>query len=154
MGDSGFLSGEKEGVFIVHDTKKMVDVLHVHIGTLSENSMSINEVVELRVDSDRRSGLRRHHSSTQLLHAALRNQLGNHVAQKGSLVGPDRLRFDISHPKPVSSEEISEVMNQVNLEIQNLLNLPKKHLCLPSKLLYFTQVVKTMLITTTITTDE
>ena len=119
MGDSGFLLGDKEGVLTVLDTKKMVDDLHVHVGTLSGNSMAINEVVELRVDPDRRSGLKRHHSATHLLHAALRNQLGNHVTQKGSLVGPARLRFDISHSKPVSPEEISEVMNEVNLQIQN-----------------------------------
>ena len=119
MGDSGFLLGDKEGVLTVLDTKKMVDDLHVHVGTLSGNSMAINEVVELRVDPDRRSGLKRHHSATHLLHAALRNQLGNHVTQKGSLVGPARLRFDISHSKQVSPEEISEVMNEVNLQIQN-----------------------------------
>ncbi len=119
MGDSGFLLGDKEGVLTVLDTKKMVDDLHVHVGTLSGNSMAINEVVELRVDPDRRSGLKRHHSATHLLHAALRNQLGNHVTQKGSLVGPARLRFDIIHSKPVSPEEISEVMIEVNLQIQN-----------------------------------
>ncbi len=119
MGDSGILSGENAGVLTVLDTRKMVDDLHVHIGTLSKKPMSINEVVELRVDPDRRFGLKRHHSATHLLHAALRNKLGNHVTQKGSLVSPQRLRFDISHPKPVSPEEISEVMCQVNLQIQN-----------------------------------
>jgi alanyl-tRNA synthetase len=118
MGDSGILSGDKGGVLTVRDTKKMVDDLHVHVGTLSENSMSLNEVVELRVNPDRRFGIKRHHSATHLLHAALRNKLGNHVTQKGSLVSPHRLRFDISHPKPVSPEEISEVMGQVNFQIQ------------------------------------
>mgnify|MGYP001404551038 CR=1 FL=1 len=119
MGDCGVISGDKGGVLAVHDTKKMVDDLHVHVGTLSEKAITINEVVELRVDSSRRAGLKRHHSATHLLHAALRNKLGNHVIQKGSLVSPGRLRFDISHPKPVNDEEIFEVMSQVNLQIQN-----------------------------------
>lgn len=77
----------------------------MHTGTVSKGGLKLDEAVQLTVDHDRRSRLRANHSATHLLHEALREVLGTHVAQKGSLVAPERLRFDVSHPKPMSAEE-------------------------------------------------
>jgi alanyl-tRNA synthetase len=86
----------------------------VHFGTLQRGALSVGDVVEMKVDHARRSATRANHSATHLLHEALRRVLGEHVTQKGSMVGPDRLRFDFSHPKPMSAEEIGEVEAIVN----------------------------------------
>jgi len=113
MGDSGQL---KCGgvVFEVTDTQKKLGDLHVHIGTLGGGTLKVGDEVILKVDHERRSALRANHSVTHLLHEALRRKLGDHVTQKGSLVAPDRLRFDVSHPKAVSTEELAFVEAEVN----------------------------------------
>ena len=122
IGDGGSLFSAAAGRVVVDDTKKHLGALHVHVGRLDEGELAIGDQVELRVDGDRRGRLRAHHSATHLLHAALREALGKHVTQKGSLVAADRLRFDISHPKPVTDEELSRVEATVNAHIR--LNQP------------------------------
>jgi alanyl-tRNA synthetase len=117
QGDAGILFTADGDEFAVRDTQKRLGDLHVHVGVVKKGGISIGDVVELRVDHERRSALRAHHSATHLLHAALRERLGDHVTQKGSLVAPDRLRFDISHPRPVSSDELAAVAGDVNREI-------------------------------------
>ncbi len=118
MGDQGILSSAEGAEFIVEDTVKRLEDLHVHIGTLRGGSLSIGSSVEMRVDGDRRRKLRANHSVTHLLHAALRQHLGEHVAQKGSLVAPDYLRFDFSNPKPVSVDEMSRIESDVNRRVR------------------------------------
>jgi alanyl-tRNA synthetase len=98
----------------VTDTQKKLGDLFVHIGRLEGGPLAIADTVELAIDAPRRNRLRRAHSATHLLHAALRRHLGGHVAQKGSLVAPDRLRFDFSHPKPVSTAELAAIEAEVN----------------------------------------
>jgi alanyl-tRNA synthetase len=114
VGDQGILSSSEGAEFIVEDTVKRLDDLNVHIGTLRKGALSIGATVEMQVDGDRRGKLRANHSVTHLLHAALRQHLGEHVAQKGSLVAPDYLRFDFSNPKPVSADELSRIESDVN----------------------------------------
>ena len=92
--------------------------MHVHIGTVKKGSLSIGDAVELRVEGGRRTRLRANHSVTHLMHEALRRALGDHVTQKGSLVAPDYLRFDFSHPKAVSEEELNSVEEAVNDRIR------------------------------------
>ncbi|MBO89439.1 MAG: alanine--tRNA ligase [Rickettsiales bacterium] len=118
MGDQGILSSVEGAEFIVEDTVKRLEDLHVHIGTLRGAALSIGASVEMRVDCDRRRKLRANHSVTHLLHAALRQHLGEHVAQKGSLVAPDYLRFDFSNPKPVSVDEMSRIESDVNSRVR------------------------------------
>jgi alanyl-tRNA synthetase len=93
----------------VRDTQKRADGLYVHFGRVDVGSISVGDRVSLAIDQARRTAIRGNHSATHLLHAALRKVLGTHVAQKGSLVAPDRLRFDFSHPKPVDAAEMSEI---------------------------------------------
>jgi alanyl-tRNA synthetase len=114
MGDSGALFSAEGASFSVADTQKKLGSLHVHLGKLERGSLEVGEAVELRVDAVRRARLRANHSATHLLHEALRRRLGDHVTQKGSLVAPDRLRFDISHPKPLTREDIVAVEKLVN----------------------------------------
>ncbi len=117
MGDAGVLVGE--GLKIsVSETQKRLGVLHVHIGRVEEGTLKVGANVSLQVDHERRLATRSHHSATHLLHAALRRRLGEHVTQKGSLVAADRLRFDISHPKAITPEELSEIESQVNGQIR------------------------------------
>ena len=97
---------------------KRLEDLHVHIGTLRKGALSVGDAVEMRVDGGRRGKLRANHSVTHLLHAALRQHLGEHVAQKGSLVAPDYLRFDFSNPKPVSADEMSKIETDVNSRVR------------------------------------
>ncbi len=106
MGDHGVIKGAKGTVFRVTDTAKKLGDLFVHSGKLESGALKLGDAVELVVDHARRSATRSNHSGTHLVHEALRHVLGDHVAQKGSLVGPDRLRFDFSHTKPMSIEEI------------------------------------------------
>ena len=94
VGDQGVIKGAKGALFRVTDTQKKAGDLFVHSGTVESGSFKLGEAVELEVDGARRSAIRANHSATHLLHEALRQVLGDHVAQKGSLVAPDRLRFD------------------------------------------------------------
>ncbi len=121
MGDTGRITAPG-GTFIVSDTQKRLGDVHAHIGTVESGEINVGEDVSLAIDSVRRAGLRAHHSATHLLHKALRNQLGDHVTQKGSLVAPDRLRFDISHPRAVEAGELRQVEEEVNAHIR--LNSP------------------------------
>jgi alanyl-tRNA synthetase len=116
VGDTGVMTGD--GVrFRVTDTQKHAGDVFVHIGTVEEGTLQAGTALALDVDHARRSGIRQNHSATHLLHEALRQVLGEHVAQKGSLVAPDRLRFDFSHPKPMSSEEIERVEDIANAAV-------------------------------------
>jgi alanyl-tRNA synthetase len=113
VGDTGVMRGE--GVrFRVIDTQKHAGDVFVHTGTVEEGTLKAGMPLALEVDHSRRGAIRKNHSATHLLHEALRQVLGDHVAQKGSLVAPDRLRFDFSHPKPMSSEEIERVEDIAN----------------------------------------
>ncbi len=113
VGDTGVLTAD--GVrFKVTDTQKYLGGVFAHIGTLEEGTLKPGLALALDVDHTRRGAIRKNHSATHLLHEALRSVLGDHVAQKGSLVAPDRLRFDFSHPKPMSSEEIERVEDIAN----------------------------------------
>ena len=118
MGDAGFIKTTDNGIFEVSHTQKKVGDLHVHIGSLKTGTLNLNDIVEMQIDVRRRSALCRNHSATHLLHSTLRRQLGEHIIQKGSLVAPDRLRFDISHPKPIAANELIEVMDGVNRQIR------------------------------------
>jgi alanyl-tRNA synthetase len=119
MGDTGTITGDGFQLTVT-DTQKKADGLFVHFATVENGSIATGAEIILMVDHQRRSRLRANHSATHLLHEALREVLGGHVAQKGSLVAPDRLRFDISHPKPVSEEEIAVVEEMANeIIIQN-----------------------------------
>ncbi|MFS2326866.1 alanine--tRNA ligase [Brucella sp. H1_1004] len=113
QGDTGTISGEGF-VIAVRETLKKGEGLLVHIGEVTKGSAKVGDAVELKVDGERRTRIRSNHSATHLLHEALRETLGSHVAQKGSLVAPDRLRFDFSHPKPISAEELTAVENLAN----------------------------------------
>ena len=113
VGDSGVLSGD--GVrFKVTDTQKYAGDVFAHVGTVEEGALRPGIALALEVDHARRGAIRNNHSATHLLHEALRQVLGDHVAQKGSLVAPDRLRFDFSHPKPMTAEEIARVEDIAN----------------------------------------
>jgi alanyl-tRNA synthetase len=113
VGDVGVMSGE--GVrFRVTETQKKAGDLFVHVGTVEQGTLKAGIALALEVDHARRGAIRQNHSATHLLHEALRQVLGDHVAQKGSLVAPDRLRFDFSHPKPMSAEEIERVEDLAN----------------------------------------
>ncbi len=107
-GDHGVIAGPDGAVFKVTETQRRLGDLVVHFGVVERGSMKIGAAVELAVDAGRRSGNRVHHSATHLLHEALRRVLGDHVAQKGSLVEPGRLRFDFSHNKGLSADELRE----------------------------------------------
>jgi alanyl-tRNA synthetase len=109
VGDQGVIKGPKGAVFRVTDTQKKLGDLFVHIGVVENGGFATGDAVELAVDHGRRSATRSNHSATHLLHEALREVLGTHVAQKGSMVSPDRLRFDFSHTKPMSAAEVAEV---------------------------------------------
>ena len=120
VGDAGVIRGPKGALFRVTDTQKKLGDLFVHYGTVESGAFSLGDAVELEVDHARRTAIRANHSATHLLHEALRLTLGTHVAQKGSLVAPDRLRFDFSHPKPMSHEEVRQVEDLANaIVLQN-----------------------------------
>jgi alanyl-tRNA synthetase len=118
IGDTGLMHGPGVRFRVTNTAKKLGD-LHVHEGIVEEGTLTPGIALELEVDHTRRTALRANHSATHLLHEALRRVLGDHVAQKGSLVAPDRLRFDFAHPKPLSREElerVEEIANQAVLE--------------------------------------
>ncbi len=119
VGDTGVMTAD--GVrFRVTDTGKKAGDVFVHIGVVEEGALKSGQALALAVDHARRSTIRANHSATHLLHEALRQVLGDHVAQKGSLVAPDRLRFDFAHPKPMSAEEIERVEDIANdMVLQN-----------------------------------
>ena len=113
LGDQGtIVSGNS--VFEVEDTQKKLGDLFVHYGSVKSGEVKIKDVVEMKIDVERRDNLKAYHSATHLLHESLRRTLGKHVMQKGSLVAPDRLRFDFSHMKPITSEELQKIDKLVN----------------------------------------
>jgi alanyl-tRNA synthetase len=114
VGDQGTIKGAKGALFRVTDTSKKLGDVIVHIGRVEKGAFKPGDAVELIVDHARRTATRANHSATHLLHEALRQVLGTHVAQKGSLVAPDRLRFDFSHTKPMSAEELAAVEEKAN----------------------------------------
>ena len=118
MGDAGVLSNIKDFMAIVHDTSKPLGRIHALHATVGKGAIPVGETLHQQVDADRRARIRANHSATHLLHAALRNRLGGHVTQKGSLVAPDRLRFDFSHPKALTAEDIEAVEAEVNRHIR------------------------------------
>ncbi|MDP6689083.1 MAG: alanine--tRNA ligase-related protein, partial [Alphaproteobacteria bacterium] len=118
QGDAGRMNGADGLNIQITDTQKRVGDLHVHRGTVQAGSLKLGDAVEMVVDGERRRQLRANHSATHLLHAALRNRLGAHVTQKGSLVAPDRLRFDISQPRAVTTEELALIEQDVNEQIR------------------------------------
>ncbi len=129
QGDCGLMTGAGTQVAVKETHKKVTD-LHVHQGTVTKGGLKVGQVVELRVDSTVRARLRANHSATHLLHAALRRTLGEHVTQKGSLVAPDRLRFDFSQPVPIAANDLAKIEAQVNeqtrrnIEVQTMLMSP------------------------------
>ncbi len=130
VGDRGTLSIAGKAAFTVEDTQKKLHGLFLHDGVLETGNLTLGDTVMLEVDHARRGTTRAHHSATHLLHEALREILGAHVAQKGSLVEPGRLRFDFSHPKPMSQDEIRAVEDLTNAMI--LQNAPvETHLMTP-----------------------
>jgi alanyl-tRNA synthetase len=113
VGDTGILTGQ--GVKVrVTDTQKKAGDLFVHIGTVEQGILKPGTALALEVDHARRASIRAHHSATHLLHEALRQVLGDHIAQRGSLVAPDRLRFDFVHPKPITADELARVEDIAN----------------------------------------
>jgi alanyl-tRNA synthetase len=119
VGDAGQLRlADGRGAMTVDDVKRPLSTLYVHIGEVTEGSLRVADRVELTVDVERRDAIRRNHSATHLLHWALRNVLGEHVTQKGSLVAPDRLRFDFSHFAPLATSELQRVEDLVNARVR------------------------------------
>ena len=117
-GDAGLFLGANGTEITIEDTQRRLDDLFVHIGRVTKGVIHVNDLVEMRVESERRTRLRANHSVTHLLHEALRRQLGVHVAQKGSLVAPEALRFDFSQQKPMTDDDITAVEREVNARIR------------------------------------
>ncbi len=117
VGDTGeIISGDFK--FEITDVQKKLGDLFVHYGKVKSGNIKIKDNVEMKIDIDRRNNIRAYHSATHLLHESLRRVLGTHVTQKGSLVAPDRLRFDFSHMKPISDQEIEKIESYVNSMVQ------------------------------------
>ena len=116
-GDHGQLTATN-AVFEVADTVKLAGVFHGHVGQLAAGLLRVGDVVGARIDGDRRRAIVLNHSATHLLHAALREELGDHVQQKGSLVAPDRLRFDFSHFQPIGTDQLSRIEARVNEQVR------------------------------------
>ena len=117
-GDSGTIAGADGLAIAISDTAKPLGRLHAHNGTVQAGTVKVGDVVKLDIDVARRDAIRANHSATHLAHAALRNRLGAHVTQKGSLVAADRLRFDFSHPTALTAEDIAAIEAEVNAEIR------------------------------------
>ena len=117
MGDAGTITGTNMRGEVT-DTAKPLGRLHAHQVTIEQGEIKVGDVVALKIDTARRDALRANHSATHLLHAALRNRLGGHVTQKGSLVAPDRLRFDFSHNQAVTPDEMALIEADVNAQIR------------------------------------
>lgn len=118
VGDTGEIRSVSGAKILVEDTQRKRGDLFVHFGRVVEGPFKVGDVVHLKVDGDRRTLLRANHSATHLLHRALRKNLGAHVIQKGSLVAPDRLRFDFSHQKPLTAEDIQIAEREVNDQVR------------------------------------
>lgn len=117
VGDAGVIFSAGGAEVAVSDTLKKLGAVWAHVGTVTKGTLKVGDVVELRVDSERRSAIRANHSATHLLHEALRHRLGDHVTQKGSLVAPERLRFDISQPTGLTAADIAAVEDEVNRRV-------------------------------------
>ena len=117
-GDAGTIAGDNGLRAIVEDTAKPLGRLHAHHARIENGSLAVGQTVQLAIDAERRDQIRANHSATHLLHAALRNKLGGHVTQKGSLVAADRFRFDFSHPTALTPAEIADVEAAVNAQIR------------------------------------
>ncbi|WP_421855154.1 alanine--tRNA ligase [Novosphingobium sp.] len=118
MGDAGTISTVEGLRIAVSDTAKPLGRLHAHIGTVEAGSVKVGDAVQLAIDVARRDATRANHSATHLLHQALRNRLGAHVTQKGSMVSADRLRFDFSQPTALTADDIAAIEAEVNAEIR------------------------------------
>jgi len=118
VGDQGFISTSDCKINVTDTLKKMGD-LHVHIGTVESGKIKIGQSVNLVINTDKRNNARAYHSATHLLHEALRRTLGKHVTQKGSLVSPEKLRFDFSHNKPIENNELDKIEKLVNEMVAN-----------------------------------
>ena len=118
VGDTGVISGPDDLRIVISDTQKKVGDLIVHSGIVAAGTARIGMPVVADVDHARRTTIRAHHSATHLLHEALRRRLGTHVTQKGSLNAPERLRFDVSQPRPITPEELADVEAEVNAKIR------------------------------------
>ena len=117
VGDEGeIISGDFK--FEVKDVQKKLGDLFVHYGNVKSGSIKLNSSVEMKINVSRRDNIRAYHSATHLLHESLRRVLGEHVTQKGSLVEPERLRFDFSHMKPISADEITKIETYVNTMVE------------------------------------
>ncbi len=117
VGDAGVIFSAGGAEFAVSDTLKKLGAVWAHVGTVTKGTLKVGDVVELRVDTERRAAIRANHSATHLLHEALRHRLGDHVTQKGSLVAPERLRFDISQPTGLSAADIAAIEDEVNRRV-------------------------------------
>jgi alanyl-tRNA synthetase len=117
VGDTGFLTANG-GTYAVRDTIKLAGAFHSHVGRWSGPTLRVGTAMRGEVDAARRQATVLNHSATHLLHAALRKVLGEHVTQKGSLVAPDRLRFDFSHFQPMTPEELRTIEDMVNVEVR------------------------------------
>ncbi|MBP0446226.1 alanine--tRNA ligase [Roseomonas sp. SSH11] len=117
VGDAGLITGPEGLQIAIRDTQKKLG-LHIHIGIVQHGTANVGAPVLAEVAHHRRSAIRAHHSATHLLHEALRRRMGEHVAQKGSLNAPDRLRFDVSQPTPMSPEDLAWVEQEVNARIR------------------------------------
>jgi alanyl-tRNA synthetase len=118
VGDAGVISAGDACRITVRDTQKKLGELFVHLGVVAHGEAKVGLSVQAEVDHTRRGAIRAHHSATHLLHEALRRRLGTHVAQKGSLNAPDRLRFDVSHNAPMSDEDLAWVEAEVNARVR------------------------------------
>jgi alanyl-tRNA synthetase len=117
QGDAGTISAG-DAVIRIKDTQKKLGDVFVHLGVVERGDVEVGQAVVAQVDHTRRGGIRAHHSATHLLHEALRRRLGTHVQQKGSLVAPDRLRFDVSQPTPIGADDLAWVESEVNARIR------------------------------------
>ena len=118
VGDAGVMLGAGGVEVAVRDTRKHLGDVHAHVGAIGGGNVRVGDALELRVDGERRARVRSNHSATHLVHAALRRVLGDHVVQKGSLVAPDRLRFDFAHPRAVTVGELETIESDVNRDIR------------------------------------
>jgi len=118
VGDAGWITGPDGLRVRIDGTQKKLGDLFVHLGAVEAGMLTVGTPVAAEVDHDRRGAVQAHHSATHLLHAALRERLGPHVTQKGSLNAPDRLRFDVSQPTPISRDDLALVEAEVNARIR------------------------------------